>query len=153
MDFTKAIEENRAALLADLQEALRINSVMGEPEPGMPLGPGPAKALQAMLDLGARLGGTAQNFDNYAGHIDFGEGEETLGILGHVDVMPAGDGWVCDPFSGEVIDGKLYGRGIIDDKGPTIVCLYAIKILRELGLPLRRKIRVILGANEETNWD
>lgn len=153
MDFTKAIEENRAALLADLQEALRINSVMGEPEPGMPFGPGPAKALQAMLDLGTRLGGTAQNFDNYAGHIDFGEGEETLGILGHVDVVPAGDGWVCDPFSGEVIDGKLYGRGIIDDKGPTIVCLYAIKILRELGLPLRRKIRVILGANEETNWD
>ena len=72
-----------------------------------------------------------ENFDHYAGHADYGDQEETLGILGHVDVVPCSGSWVCDPFKPEIIDGKLYGRGVLDDKGPLLACLHAVKILKK----------------------
>ena len=99
------------------------------------------------------MGFRTENFDNYVGHIEFGEGEEMLGILGHVDVVPAGEGWDFDPWGGEIADGKIFGRGTLDDKGPIVTCLYAMKILKDAGVPLNKKrIRVILGTNEETDW-
>ena len=72
-------------------------------------------------------------FDNYAGHADYGNGKETVGILGHVDVVPCGEGWICDPFRPRIIDGKLYGRGVLDNKGPMVVCLHAVKISKGNG--------------------
>ena len=118
----------------------------------MPFGKGPAEALQLFLSIAEEMGFQTENFDNYAGHIDFGEGDKTVGILGHVDVVPVGEGWICDPFKPEVIDGKLYGRGVLDDKGPMMVCLHAMKILKDMNIPLKKKIRMIVGANEETDW-
>ena len=152
LDFSDAIEKDYDAMVEDLQTVIRINSVEGAPEPGMPFGPGPARALEAFLDIGRRMGFSTENFDNYAGHIDFGQGEETVGVLCHVDVVPVGPGWRCDPFGGEIIDGKIYGRGTQDNKGPAMVCLHAMHILQQSGVPLKKKIRMILGANEETDW-
>lgn len=152
MDFEAKIREDRESLIEDIKKIVSINSVEAAPEKGMPFGKGAADALQCFLDMAEDLGGKSENFDNYVGHVDFGEGEETLGILGHVDVVPCGEGWVCNPFQPEVIDGKLYGRGVLDNKGPMVVCLHAMKILRESGLPLKKKIRFIVGANEETDW-
>ena len=152
MDFETKIREDRESLIEDIKKLVSIDSVEAAPEEGMPFGKGAAEALQAFLDMAEGLGATTENFDNYAGHADFGEGEETVGILGHMDVVPCGDGWICNPFQPEVIDGKLYGRGVLDNKGPMAVCLHAVKILREMGLPLRKKIRFIVGANEETDW-
>ena len=137
MDFKAKIKEDRESLVEDIKRLVSINSVEGAPKEGMPFGEGAAKAL---------------NFDNYAGHVDFGEGEEVVGILGHMDVVPCGDGWVCDPFCPEVNDGKLYGRGVLDNKGPMAVCLHALKILKDMGVPLKKKVRLIIGANEETDW-
>ena len=91
MDFKKQIENNIDPLIEDISAVCQINSVEGEPLPGIPFGEGPAKALEAMLDIGEAMGFRTENFDNYVGHIEMGEGEEILGILGHVDVVPAGD--------------------------------------------------------------
>lgn len=152
MDFEKEIREDRESLIEDIKKLVSIDSVEAAPKEGMPFGKGAAEALQCFLDMAEQLGAKTENFDNYAGHADFGDGEETLGILGHMDVVPCGEGWVCDPFQPEVIDGKLYGRGVLDNKGPMAVCLHAVKILNEMGLPLKKKIRFIVGANEETDW-
>lgn len=152
MDFETRIREDRESLIEDIKKLVSIDSVEVAPEEGMPFGKGAAEALQTFLDMAEELGAKTENFDNYAGHADFGEGDETLGILGHVDVVPCGEGWICNPFKPEIIDGKLYGRGVLDDKGPMVVCLHAVKILKEMGLPLRKKIRFIVGANEENDW-
>ena len=153
MDFKKAIEAAMEPLTQDISALCQINSVEGEPQPGMPFGEGPARALEAALEMGEKLGFRTENFDNYVGHIEMGEGEEMLGILGHVDVVPAGEGWDFDPWGGVIADGKIFGRGTLDDKGPLLTCLYAMKILKDMEVPLSKRVRIILGTNEETNWD
>lgn len=85
------------------------------------------------------MGMKTENYDNYIGEIEFGEGEETLGILGHIDVVPEGNNWTHPPFSGKIIDGKVYGRGASDNKGPVIACLYAMKCLKDLNVKLKKK--------------
>lgn len=152
MDFKKAIEAAMPALIEDIAALCRINSVESEAKPGMPFGEGVAQALDAALKMGEDMGFRTENFDNYVGHIEMGEGKELVGILGHVDVVPAGDGWTTDPWGGVITDGKIIGRGVLDDKGPIVTCLHAMKILKELNVPLSRRVRVILGTNEETDW-
>ena len=142
MDFEARIREDRESLIEDIKKLVSIDSVEAAPQEGMPFGEGAAEALQMFLDMAENLGAKTENFDNYAGHADFGEGEETLGILGHMDVVPCGEGWVCDPFQPEVIDGKLYGRGVLDNKGPMAVCLHAVKILKEMGIPISIRKRL-----------
>ena len=148
----KVLKNAVEKIVEDIVEICSINSVEGETKEGMPFGEGPAKALQCVLKRGEDMGFTSENFDNYAGHIDFGDGEETLGILCHADVVPCGEGWICDPYSPQIIDGRLYGRGVLDNKGPMIVCLHAMRILKEMQIPLKKKVRLIIGTNEETNW-
>lgn len=148
----KVLENASEKVIADIVKLCSINSVETEAKEGMPFGEGPAKALQCVLKLGEDMGFTSENFDNYAGHIDFGEGGETLGILCHADVVPCGEGWICDPYSPQIIDGRLYGRGVLDNKGPMVVCLHAMRLLKEMNVPLKKKVRLIIGTNEETNW-
>ena len=154
MDLHKEVLKYKDELIKDLQDSIRIKSVEEEAKPGMPFGEGPAKALEHFLSVGEKLGFKAENFDNYAGHIDFGtdDQEEMVGILGHVDVVPEGTGWDHDPYGAEIVDNKMFGRGTLDDKGPMMICLYAMKALKDAGIPLKRKVRMILGANEETGW-
>lgn len=152
MDFKKAIETSMEPLINDIAASCRINSVEGEPEPGMPFGKGVADALAFMLEKGEEMGFKTTNYDNYVAEIEYGDGEEIVGILGHVDVVPAGDGWDCDPWGGVITEDKIIGRGTLDDKGPLLTCMYAMKILKDMNIPLKRKIRVILGTNEETDW-
>jgi succinyl-diaminopimelate desuccinylase len=103
-----------------------------------------------MLDTGKSLGFTVRNLDNQAGWCEYGAGTEMVAVLGHLDVVPAGEGWNGDPFSGDIRDGKVFGRGSMDDKGPTVAAFYALRALKESGLPLRRRIRILMGTNEET---
>ena len=152
MDFRKQIEAVMEPMARDISTLCQINSVEGEPQPGMPFGEGPARALEAALEMGERMGFRTENFDNYVGHIEMGEGEELLGILGHVDVVPAGEGWDFDPWGGVIADGKIFGRGTLDDKGPLVACLYAMKILKDMAVPLSKRVRIIMGTNEETDW-
>lgn len=134
-----------------LCEFIRIPSVRGVAEDNALCGKACNDALNYALDLGLKLGFTkAQNLDGLVGYVDVGESEESFGILGHVDVVPAGDGWTKDPFGGVVVDGKIFGRGAMDDKGPIIIIMYAINKLLEEGRVPKKRIRIILGADEET---
>ena len=115
----------------------------------MPFGEGPAKALDCFLKIAERMGFETDNVDNYAGVVSYGEGEETVGVLAHLDVVPAGKGWTTDPFRMVIKDGNMYGRGVIDDKGSAIAALYGLRIIRDLGIPLKRGLRLVVGCNEE----
>lgn len=147
------IDENKAEMIASLSNLLSIPSVEGEAEPGMPFGRNVQLAYEYMMQLGKKEGFALYNADNYGGHIDF-EGKDTgiVGIVGHLDVVPEGDGWNHDPYGGEVEDGIIYGRGTIDNKGPVIASFYAMKALKECGFEPEKTIRLILGLDEETNW-
>lgn len=154
IQWMKEVEKREADLIKDAQELLKIKSVLDEENatPEAPLGEGVKEALEFLLQLGEKDGFTAKNVGNLAGHLEFGQGDEIVGILCHVDVVPEGDGWTSDPFSAEIRDGKIFARGAIDDKGPTMAAYYAMKIVKELGLPLNKRVRMIIGTDEESNW-
>ena len=150
MDLKEKVLDYKDEVVKEIQNAVRVKSVKEAPLPGMPFGEGPTKALDHFMDLAKKLGFKAEKFDNYAMHIDMGEGEETLGILAHVDVVPEGDNWTYPPYSGTIADGKIFGRGTLDDKGPAIISLFAMKAIADAGIKLNKKIRMILGADEES---
>ena len=150
MQFQTLIEKNMAGLISDLQGCIRIPSVYTEDDSGYPYGKPVQDCLEYVLACAEKLGFTTVNMDNQVGWCEYGEGEEMVAVLGHLDVVPEGDGWTVDPYGGEVKDGRIYGRGTMDDKGPTMCALYALKAIQESGLPLKRRIRVLFGLNEET---
>lgn len=154
INWMKEVESRQDELLADLKALLRINSVRDDSQATeeYPVGPGPAEALESFLTLGEKDGFTTENFDNLAGHIEYGEGSETLGILAHVDVVPVGTGWETEAFEPVIKDNRLYARGASDDKGPGMAAYYALKIIKELDLPLSKRIRFIIGTDEESDW-
>ena len=152
MEFIKLVESYKEDIIKSTQEIVQIKSVEDKEISGMPFGEGPYKALEYMLNLSEKMGFRTENLDGYAGEAEFGQGEEAIGILVHLDVVPEGDGWSYPPYGGEIHDGKIYGRGTIDDKGPAIAALYAMKALKESQINLNRKIRIIFGTNEETGW-
>ena len=146
------IKENKETMIKKLQELIQIPSVYSESKnPLMPFGENANKALEYMLNLGKSLGFKTKNIDGYCGYIEFGEGEEMLGIIGHLDVVPSGDNWTYPPFSATIFDNKIYGRGAIDDKGPVIASLYAMKYVLD-NCKVHKRIRLILGLNEENDW-
>ncbi|MBQ9781575.1 MAG: Sapep family Mn(2+)-dependent dipeptidase [Clostridia bacterium] len=136
-----------------LKKVIQIPSVEDAPQKNMPFGKGVYDALNYVLDLAKDLGFETKNYDNYIGEVIWGEGEE-MAILTHLDVVPVGkeSDWIYPPFSGEEVDGKIYGRGTMDDKGPAIVCLYCMKALKDEGFIPNKKIKLILGCNEESGW-
>lgn len=154
INWYQEVEKRKSDLIKETQDLLHIKSVLDEQNSSIeaPLGPEVKRALEFMLNLGKKDGFKVKNVGNLAGHIEFGEGEELVGILCHVDVVPEGDGWSSDPFSAEIRDGKLFARGAIDDKGPTMAAYYAMKIVKELKIPLQKRVRMIIGTDEESNW-
>lgn len=154
INWQELVEDYRKDFLEDLFTLLKIDSTRDDDAATeeYPVGPGPVEALEAFLEIGARDDFETKNFDNWAGHIEYGHGEELLGVLGHVDVVPAGTGWETDPFEPVIKDGKIYARGASDDKGPTMAAYYAMKMIRDLDLPVSKRIRVIIGTDEETGW-
>ena len=150
-DIDAFIAENEKDIFDNIARVVAINSVEEKPLPGKPFGEGPARALNEGLTIARELGLDAVNCENYIGYAQIGEGDgKYLATITHLDVVPVGDGWTQDPFTMWEKDGYIIGRGVMDDKGPSILCLYALKYLRERGVPLRYPIRALLGANEET---
>ncbi|MCM3734428.1 dipeptidase PepV [Bacillus cytotoxicus] len=154
INWMQEVEKRKDALIHDVQQFLQIKSVWEEEtaKEGAPFGEGVAKALSFMLDKGETDGFLSKNLEGYAGHLEMGQGEEIVGILCHVDVVPEGDGWTTPAYSADIRDGKIFARGAIDDKGPTMAAYYAMKIVKELGFPLSKRVRMILGTDEESNW-
>ncbi len=142
-------ERNRAAILADIRRLVAVDSVRGECAPGAPFGPGPRRALDEALAIAREHGLSGEVRGDRMLVIEAGEGEAELALLAHLDVVPpAGEWTVTAPYEMRELDGRIYGRGVIDDKGPAVVSLWAILCARELGL-LKRKVQLLLGSDEE----
>ncbi|MFD1420268.1 dipeptidase PepV [Lactiplantibacillus songbeiensis] len=154
IDWQAEAAKRQDDYLADLTTMLRVPSFRDDSQAtaDAPLGPGPKQALTTFLAIAKRDGFKTKNIDNLVGYAEYGEGDETLAVLAHVDEMPAGNGWDTDPFEPTIKDGKLYARGASDDKGPGMAAYYGLKMVKELGLKLNKKIRFIVGTDEESNW-
>ena len=147
------IDSYRQAFTEMLQGWIRIPSVKGETEGNAPFG----REVRNMLDLAMKdagsLGFEVRDFGGYACDITLGSAEEKIAVLGHLDVVPVGDGWTKPPFDALIENGRIYGRGTNDDKGPSLAALFAMKAIRDAGIPLKKSIRLILGCDEESGWE
>ena len=131
-------------LIASLQKVISFDSSTKE---------GAVACLRWVLDLAQSMGFATHNMDDMVGWAEYGEGEDLVCVLGHLDVVPAGSGWTKDPFGGEIENGRLYGRGATDDKGPMIAALYALKAIKDSAIPLKRRLRILFGTEEETGCE
>ncbi len=147
------LEDNWQTVLADIASLIAIESVedLSCASKGAPFGKGPKDALDVALEIAERLGYLTKDCDGYIGIADLeGDSDKQVGIIGHVDVVPAGPDWNFDPFSLTRKDGYLIGRGIFDDKGPTIIALHAGSFWAQMGIKLESDLRFLIGCNEET---
>ena len=153
MDYKKLdsiVDSYKDDIIRDIQKWVRVPSVLGEKKPNAPFGDEVRRMLDLALDTAKGYGFATRDLDGYCGDVTLCEGKQTMGMLCHLDVVPAGDGWTKDPWGGEVADGKLYGRGTMDDKGPALAALHAMRAVREAGIPMTDGVRLILGCDEET---
>lgn len=150
--LNEKVDEYKDELLKSIVEIVNIPSVEGQPKKEAPFGEHPKAALIKALDIAKDLGFKTINLDNYIGYAQYGEGEDYIGVLGHLDVVPQGEGWKFSPFSGEIENGKIYGRGVLDNKGPIMSALYGLYAIKESGLKLNKPVRIIFGTNEETGF-
>ena len=141
-------------IIEDLNGLLAIESVRDDSKASTenPVGPGPRQALDYMYKIAERDGFGTHDVDHIAGRIEVGTGEDVFGILCHVDVVPAGEGWDTNPFDPVVTEDKVIARGTLDDKGPTIAAYYAVKILNDMKVNWKKRIHIIIGTDEESDW-
>ena len=150
LDFS--FEPYKQEMLDTLKDFIKIESVKSAPQPNMPYGKGLFDALMYVQSTSERLDLECVNLFGHMAYVDYGYGQEMLGILAHIDVVPRGDGWTMPAFEGIEKDGRIYGRGAIDNKGPAIAALYAMKALSDNCIQLNKKVRLIFGTDEETSW-
>lgn len=152
MDVKSMCEGYREEIIKRLGELVSINSEQSEAEADAPFGKGPKEALHAALDMLEKDGLKTVNLDNYIGYGETGEGDQLIAIVGHLDVVPARreDGWNTDPYTMVEKDGILYGRGVSDDKGGVVASMIAMKVIKDMNIPVNKRIRLIMGCNEET---
>lgn len=136
-------------MLRALAGLVAIHSVSLAGTPEEPFGSGAREALEYTLSLCRRLGFRTKNCSNQVGWAEIGSGETLIGILVHLDVVPAGDGWTYPPFACTEDNGRLYGRGTLDDKGPAVAAIFAMRDLLQSGAALNKRIRIIFGLSEE----
>lgn len=146
MDLSKYTQD----IISSLQKLIRIKTVLDTPVAGGPFGKGNKECLEETLKICENLGFKVKNLDGYCGYAEIGEGEELVGIIGHLDVVPEGEGWKYPPYSGIIVDGEMWGRGTWDDKGPVVISIYAIKALMDSGFKFNKRVRLIFGCNEES---
>lgn len=155
-NFDEYLDKNFDNMIEDLKNLISYKSVSDEEsmDPSHPFGTECSNALEYFLNKANEMGFKTKNIDNYCGWVEFGEGTELVGIIGHLDVVPAdmNDGWTTDPYTADIRDNKLFGRGSIDDKGPMISALYAMKSILDSKIKLNKRVRLILGLNEEKSW-
>ncbi len=153
MDVKASVQSYKEELLARLATLVAINSEEGKAEDDAPFGKGPKEALQVALGMMEKDGYVVKNLDNYIGYAEMGEGDQVIGVIGHLDIVPARleDGWASDPFTLSMDENEvLYGRGVSDDKGAMVASMIAMNIVRDMNVPMNKRVRLILGCNEET---
>ena len=141
MNFGEKILDYKEDILKDLDELLKIQSVSSKSQEDA------SEALKFILKRAEEMGLTTENVDDIAGHAEYGKGDEIAAVLSHVDVVPSGDGWSVEPFALTRKNGRLYGRGIADDKGPAIIALYCLKALKDSGVSFKRRLFSVLLRN------
>ncbi len=150
MDWKNLLAPYQDRLIESLRECIRIPSEYANDGSGRPYGQAVHDCLEYMLKLSADMGFATGNCDDHVGWCELGDGKEMVGVLGHLDVVPAGEGWTVAPYGGDLVNDRVYGRGSMDDKGPTMAALYALLALKEANLPMKRRVRILFGLNEET---
>lgn len=154
MDYAnldRIVDSYRDELIANIRKWIAIPSVKAEPAgENAPFGAEVRRMLDTALADAAAFGFEVRDIDGYAGDISYGSGPQTMGMLAHLDIVPLGDGWTHDPLGGEIENGRMYGRGTTDDKGPALCALYAMRAVKQAGIPLKDGVRLILGCDEET---
>ncbi|RNA70407.1 dipeptidase PepV [Alteribacter keqinensis] len=154
INWNERVQERKETVITDTQALLRQKSVLdpSTARQGEPFGKDIADTYNWLLNKARNEGFSTKDIEGYAGHIEYGEGEDIIGILCHIDVVPEGDGWSSDPYGAEIKDGKIIARGAIDDKGPTMAAYHALKLVKDLELPLSKRVRIIIGTDEESEW-
>lgn len=147
------VEAMSESMISSIRTLVQIDSVEAPATDGMPFGEGVCQALKQALAISRSLGFETVNLDNYIGYAEYGRGTDYVCAIGHVDVVPAGEGWRQPPFSAYMENGTIYGRGVLDNKGPVLACLYGLAAIRELGLPLRHPVRIVFGCDEESGFE
>ena len=150
--LTTPMNKYRAAMTETLENLIAIKSVKAPPSLNMPYGKGVFSALMYMLDRAERLDLESYNLFGHMGSVSYGKGDETLAILTHLDVVPAGEGWDTDPFKAVIKDGKIFGRGAVDDKGAAVASLFALYAIKESCITLNKRVLLLFGCDEETGW-
>ena len=150
-------QAQKEPLFTGLFEILSVNSERGEAAPGAPFGPGPRKALEETMKLAASLGFSTETVLDQVGIAKYEpagtEGKPYIGIVGHLDVVPAEGDWTTPAYEPQIRDNRVYARGALDNKGPILSCLYALKAIRDSGMKLSRPVWIIFGTNEETGME
>lgn len=152
-EILSKIDELKSDMINDIIDIVKIKSVEEPESEGAPFGKGTADALEKALSISKKLGFNIKNMDNYIGYASYGNSDDYVCAIGHLDVVPEGEGWKNPPYSGFVKDGIIYSRGILDNKGPIMSCLYAAYALKELNIPLSKEIRIIFGLDEESGFE
>ncbi|WAM34074.1 dipeptidase PepV [Caldicellulosiruptor morganii] len=154
MLIEREIDALKEDIIASTIRLIKVRSVEDEPQEGMPFGKGVNDALVFCEELCRKLGFETKNFDGYALEARFGNQNEDVCVIGHLDIVPEGEGWSVPPYEGVIKDGKIYGRGAIDDKGPSIAALYGMYVVKKLAeegkISLDRSLRFVFGTNEES---
>jgi putative dipeptidase len=154
-EWINRLKEVQPMLFDGLRRMVAIPSIRGKEEPDAPFGRGPKQALEEVLKIATELGFHTKNIDDKIGYAEYGENRADgayYGVFGHVDVMPLGEGWNSPPLSLTLREGKLFGRGTLDNKGPILSNLYALYVLKENGVTFDRPVRIVFGTNEETGF-
>ena len=153
-DIDKFVEENYDNIFRDIGRLVAINSVQTEAKENMPFGEGPAAALELGLEISRELGLETKNCENMLGYSCVGgHGDKYLATITHLDIVPEGEGWSASPFVMREREGYVIGRGVLDDKGPSVLCLYALKYLKDRNVELKYPVRALLGLAEETGME
>ena len=142
-------------MISALVELIKIPSVMDETYELRPFGKEIDNALKKVLEICERIGfKTFYDPEGYYGYAEYGSGTEMIGILGHIDVVSEGDAqnWKHSPYAGDIATGKIFGRGAIDDNGPLVAAIYATKALIDANITFGKRVRIIIGTDEETGW-
>ena len=146
------LEENREAMIADIQAFARIRSVSqaAKAEENAPFGPECRQMLDFALAHAKEMGFDTADHEGYMGSAILGDANNAIGIVGHLDVVPEGDQWVYPPYGATRVGDFLIGRGVSDNKSAVILGLYLMKFFRDNQISLKHGIRVLMGCSEET---
>ncbi|MCL2894186.1 Sapep family Mn(2+)-dependent dipeptidase [Brenneria tiliae] len=149
------VAQHQQELLDDLSAWVRVPSVSraDQAAEGAPFGPACAQVLDLALHRARELGFRTETHQGYAGSIIYGDHPQEIGLVSHLDVVPEGENWVYPPFDVTRKGEFLIGRGVADNKGPAVVDLYLLRLIRDLGIPLAHNLRIIYGLAEETGME